>query len=202
MFRAGRQHRNFSKKWEDRSAKRRRRTGADRQAAGGPRAGAGPAWRLYGAGVAAARATGRAISPGGSAVGVAAKGAPPPRQSTQCQTLPDGSPGAGWFGSADGCTPSAEHTWCKSASAGLAAKAGVMTAAASDSVHQANTRAVYARALRRWWNRRGCRTYGLYGRLLSYPDDAAHLFVGNALADLDPRAVTRDHGRRSANASG
>ena len=136
----------------NRSATYRRSAGYGRQACGGPRAGAGPAWRLYRAGDPPIRTNRLALLALGSAAGADANGAAPPRHSTQCQPLPDGSEGAAWPESADCCTPDAEHTWCKSASAGPAAMAGVMTAAASDSTHQAKTPAVNARAWRKRWN--------------------------------------------------
>ena len=142
-----------SRRWAGRSGLYRRSAGCDRQAAGGPRAGAGPAWRRCSAGVALACAKELALSPGGSAEGPAAKGTAPPRHSTQCQPPCCVSAGGAVFWSASGCTPSAEHTWCTMASAGWVAKAGVMTAAANDRTHQANTPAVNARARRRWWNR-------------------------------------------------
>jgi hypothetical protein len=105
--------------------------------------------------VAAARANGLALSTCGSGVGAALTSAAPPRHSTQCHPTWGGSAGGAVFWSAAGCTPSAEQIWCNGASAGLAAKAGVVTAAASDSVHQTNTHAVNARARRRWWNSEG-----------------------------------------------
>ena len=89
----------------------------------------------------------------GSAAGADPKGAAPPRHSAQCPPLPDGFAGALWPESIDCCTPDAEHTWCKPASAGLAARSGVMTAADSESNHQANTPAATARAWRKRWNR-------------------------------------------------
>jgi len=125
------------------------------QAWGGPRAGAGPAWRLCRAGEPAIRKNVLALLAFGSAAGADAKGAAPPRHSTQCQPIADGCAGALLPESPDCCTPDAEHTWCKSLSAGLAAKAGVMTVAASERSHQANTPAAKARAWRRTGSREG-----------------------------------------------
>jgi len=144
-----------SGKWAGRSGIYRRSAGCDRQTAGGPRAGAGPAWRRCSAGVAAARVNGLAISTGGSGAGAALTSAAPPKHSTQCQPTWGGSAGGAVFWSAGGCTPSAEQIWCSGASTGSAAKAGVTTAAASDSAHQANTPTINARARRRWWNSEG-----------------------------------------------
>ena len=144
-----------SGKWAGRSGIYRRSAGCDRQTVGGPRAGAGPAWRRCSAGVAAARVNGLALSTCGSGAGAVLTSAAPPRHSTQCQTLLDGALGALSLESADGCTPSAEQIWCSGASTGSAAKAGVITAAASDSAHQANTPTINARARRRWWNSEG-----------------------------------------------
>jgi|Laugrefbdmm110sn_1035136.scaffolds.fasta_scaffold03984_5 hypothetical protein len=151
----GGQIQKCSRRWAGRSAKRRRSARCDRQAAGGPRAGAGPAWRRYSAGVALDCAKELALSPGGSAEGPAAKGTAPPRHSTQCQPTWGASAGGAVFWSAGACTPSAEQIWCNGASSGSAAKAGVITAAASDSAHQATTPTIKARARRRWWNSEG-----------------------------------------------
>ncbi len=123
------------------------------QAGGGPRAGAGPAWRLYSAGVAAARAKWPTPAAASKAAGAAAKGTAPPRHSTQCHPLAVGASGVVLSWSADGCVPSAEQSWCMGSLVGCAAKAGAITAAARDSVHQAMTHALSARVLRRWWKR-------------------------------------------------
>ena len=98
--------------------------------------------------MAQARANGLAVLLVSSAAVAEAKGAVPPKHSTQCQPLPDGWLGAVWFWSRDCWTPSAEHSWCNGASAGLVDTVGAMTAAARDSVHQANANAASARARR------------------------------------------------------
>jgi len=155
MRRTKRQHPKVFGGMGDCSATYRCGAESGRQAWGGPRAGAGPAWRLNRAGEPAIRKNVLALSALGSAAGADANGAAPPRHSTQCQPLADACAGALLPESPDCCTPDAEHTWCKSVSAGLAAKAGVMTAAASERSHQANTPAAKARAWRRTGSREG-----------------------------------------------
>ena len=91
--------------------------------------------------------------PASAGCGAVARGAAPPRHSTQCKPpateLSDGAPeGPVCAGPVPGA-PAAEHTWCKSNAAGAADHSGANTAAARASTHQLSAAAARVRLRRR-----------------------------------------------------
>ena len=87
--------------------------------------------------------------------GAVARGAAPPRHSTQCKPpateLSDGAPEGSFCAGPMPGAPAAEHTWCKSDAAGPAGHSGAHTATASASMHQDTAAPASARLRRRVW---------------------------------------------------